>query len=285
MPAVVCKGVKINCRAAGPPDGRAAALFIHGLNTNMAFWHPLLVRRLGGSRRLLMFDLRGHGHSDLPVSGYTSADLANDALSVLDGFQVESADVVAHSFGAAVALQLARLAPERVRSLVILDGRLRLLQPELRLRNWSQFDRWQSRFKEVGITIDPDLEMDFRLPLRLGAEAWQMAREGMISDGFFVPSHGKRAAEKYRQLLTATNATAELCSDAGLTRESLRQFKRPIVAVYGSLSPYLPTCEGLRDEIPHCEFKDIPGAGHNFPFLRPLETAQAVEDFWLTGAS
>ena len=40
----------LNCLAAGKPRGAPAALLVHGLNTNLAFWHPRLLRELGDVR-------------------------------------------------------------------------------------------------------------------------------------------------------------------------------------------------------------------------------------------
>jgi pimeloyl-ACP methyl ester carboxylesterase len=189
---------------------------------------------------------------------------------------------VAHSFGAAVALQLMRLHPERVRSLVLLDGRARLLQPELRLRDWHQFERWQRHFDDAGISLDPNLELDFQLPLHIEGEAWSKAAKGLADDGFFVPTNGKRAEAKYRKLLTETTAPQDFRKDAGLSLESLRRIAQPTIVVYGSISPYLPTRDGLLREIPGCQSKSIANAGHNFPFLMPAETADVIERFWST---
>ena len=281
MKCVLHDGVKISCRVSGLSDGDDAALLIHGLNANMAFWHLLLVRRLGRRSRLIMYDQRGHGYSGLPPSGYTSADLATDALAVLDAFEVDRADVVAHSFGATVALQLARLYPERVRTLVVLDGCTRILQRKLRLCDWSQFERWQRHFADTGIVFDPDLELDFELPLRINGKAWSKAREALAADGFFVPTRGKRAMMKYRKLLTETAAPQEFRETAGLSLESMRQITQPTIAVYGAMSPYLPTRDGLLREIPGCQSETIENVGHNFPFLLPEKTAGVIERFWL----
>src|SRR4051812_19497330 len=96
--------VKLKGRIAGAERSASTALLIHGLNTNIAFWHPALVRALGESHRLLMYDQRGHGYSDMPATGYTCSELARDAAAILDAQDAPVADVIAHSFGAGVAL-------------------------------------------------------------------------------------------------------------------------------------------------------------------------------------
>lgn len=280
MLTVINNDVKISCRGAGLPDGAEAALFIHGMNTNMAFWHPLLVRRLGEQRRIAMFDLRGHGRSGIPEQGYTSAHLASDALAVLDELGLSQVDVVAHSFGATVALQVARQHPERVRSLVLLDGRARILQPEIRLGQWSQFERWQQKFAAAGVELDPNLEIDFRLPFTIDSEAWAAARDELVADGFFAPASSKRAVEKFRRLIQETAAPKELTEEAGLTLESLPTIHQPTLAIYGSYSPYLPTQEKFAELLPNCETAGIENLGHNFPLMAPEATSDAIEQFW-----
>lgn len=282
MLSVTIGDVKFSTRVTGESPEHGTCLLIHGLNTNMAFWHPLLVRGLGDARQLVMFDLRGHGYTDLTHNGYTTAQLAEDARGILDAYQVDSADIVAHSFGAGIALQLARLYPERVRSIVILDGRLHLVQPELRLQDWVLFERWRSHFAAVGIDISGMLDLDFTLPLHLhkaGIELGEI-RKNLRSDGFFLPSKSRRAALKYRKLITETDATKEFRDPAGMTLPGLAAISQPMKLVYGTLSPYLVTRDGLTPHLSNYELVMLPDAGHNFPFLRPRDTCDLVLDFW-----
>jgi pimeloyl-ACP methyl ester carboxylesterase len=273
--------VKFSTRITGLVAG-APCLLIHGLNTNMAFWHPVLVRALGDVRRLVMYDQRGHGYSDMPDSGYTTASLAEDARQILNAYEIESADVVAHSFGSGVALQLARLYPERVRSITIFDGRSHMLQPELRLGEWALFERWRGHFAAVGIEIPPTLDLDFTLPLYLHQSGIQLGevRRRLVADGFFLPSKSKRAAQKYRRLITETTAPVDFKDNAGLTPSLVEAIRQPTQLIYGSLSPYRPTHDGLVGLLPNCQSEFMEGAGHNFPFLQARETSERVLRFW-----
>jgi pimeloyl-ACP methyl ester carboxylesterase len=242
----------------------------------MAFWHPQVVRRLAADRLVVMYDQRGHGNSDMPASGYTLSELAADALAVLDAHQIHSADVVAHSFGTGVALQLARRHPARVRSVTVLDGRLRTLQGDVRLRDWAHFPRWAKRIEEAGMSVDPDWEIDCRLPLRMEAVDFSRISAGLEADGFFVPRVNKRSGEKYRRLLAETSALAEYDQPEGLTREVLCEIRQPVLLVYGTASPFLPTCDILASELADSRTEIIEGAGHNFPLSRPDATLAAL---------
>src|SRR3954467_11401922 len=109
--ALLESGLKLHYQRVGTgPD----VVMIHGLTGNLAVWHlriaPLLMDRF----RLLTYDLRGHGYSDMPPTGYTADDMAGDLLGLLDRLEIERASLVGHSFGADIALYFAHHFPERV---------------------------------------------------------------------------------------------------------------------------------------------------------------------------
>lgn len=76
---------------------------------------------LGMGRRLVRYHRRGYGQSDAAGGPASVAEQAGDALALLDELEIDRADLVGHSFGANVSIELARSAPERVRSLVLLE--------------------------------------------------------------------------------------------------------------------------------------------------------------------
>jgi lipase len=102
----------------GPPDG-VPLLALHGLTGHGARWRQLARTRLPGYR-VIAPDLRGHGRS-IPLPPWTLEQHAADLLAVVDGYGLDSVPVLAHSFGAAIAFHLARLAPGRLSKLLLLD--------------------------------------------------------------------------------------------------------------------------------------------------------------------
>ncbi|HEY9539067.1 MAG TPA: 3-oxoadipate enol-lactonase [Kiloniellaceae bacterium] len=97
-------------------DGRASAptlLLLNSLGTDFAMWDQV-VPLLCDSFRVLRMDTRGHGASDAPEGDYTIAELAADALCVLDAAGARTASVCGLSLGGMTALQLALAAPERI---------------------------------------------------------------------------------------------------------------------------------------------------------------------------
>ena len=97
----------------GPP-----LLLIHGLGYERHGWGPL-PRLLAEDFRVLVFDNRGIGESDVPPGPYSTGQMAGDALGVLDAAGVQRAHVIGTSLGGMVAQELVLAAPERVDRLVL----------------------------------------------------------------------------------------------------------------------------------------------------------------------
>jgi pimeloyl-ACP methyl ester carboxylesterase len=93
-------------------------LLVQGLGYARWGWDAV-VPGLAERYRVLTFDNRGIGESDKPAGPYTAAEMAADALQVLDAAGVEQAHVVGASLGGMIAQVLAADHPERVARLVL----------------------------------------------------------------------------------------------------------------------------------------------------------------------
>jgi 3-oxoadipate enol-lactonase len=100
------------------PKGAPVVLLSNSLGSNTRMWDPQ-VPALAERYRVVRYDLRGHGRSPAPDGPYTLADLAADALALLDRLDVERAHMVGLSLGGMVSMQLAATAPERVDRMVL----------------------------------------------------------------------------------------------------------------------------------------------------------------------
>jgi 3-oxoadipate enol-lactonase/4-carboxymuconolactone decarboxylase len=101
------------------PAAAPALLLIHSLGSDHTLWDPI-VPELTRHFRVLRYDQRGAGASPVPDGPYEVADLAADALALLDRLGVARAHVCGTSLGGAVGLWLARHAPARVERLAVL---------------------------------------------------------------------------------------------------------------------------------------------------------------------
>ncbi|MDR5865841.1 alpha/beta fold hydrolase [Halomonas koreensis] len=92
---------------------------IHGLLGSADNWRSHL-KQWQAERRVIAVDLRNHGRSP-HAPGMAYADQAADVLALLDRLEIPRAHLLGHSMGGKVAISLARLAPDRVASLIVAD--------------------------------------------------------------------------------------------------------------------------------------------------------------------
>jgi pimeloyl-ACP methyl ester carboxylesterase len=98
--------------------GEPAVVLTHGLASSTATWSAQ-VDAFAAHRRVVTWDLRGHGQSPSPPGEYRIADLAADLRDVFDGCGLARAVVLGHSAGGVVAMQFALDYPERTAGLVL----------------------------------------------------------------------------------------------------------------------------------------------------------------------
>ncbi|HMV40482.1 MAG TPA: alpha/beta hydrolase [Plasticicumulans sp.] len=116
MPMLDLPDCRLHYRETG---SGAPLLLLHGNFASQQWWAPQFADPPAG-RRLIAPDLRGLGDSGRPGHGYDVPCAAADVLALLDALDIERCDVVGHSLGGVVALQLAILQPQRIRSLLLL---------------------------------------------------------------------------------------------------------------------------------------------------------------------
>ena len=102
-------------------DGRRVTVLLHGLLFSRDM-HDALARALAErGHRVVTLDLLGHGESDRPTDmwHYSMTEFGHEVVALLDHLEVEEAVVMGTSLGANVTLEVAALAPERLRGMVI----------------------------------------------------------------------------------------------------------------------------------------------------------------------
>ena len=102
------------------PGSTRPVLAIHGLSSTSRLWSWTLAA--APDVDLVAADLSGRGWSTPRSDASTLAGHVADQLAVLDALGLGTVDVLGMSLGGFVAVQLAATAPERVRSLTLLDG-------------------------------------------------------------------------------------------------------------------------------------------------------------------
>lgn len=286
MPKVNVNGVcinysQINCERK---DACEDVVMIHGLAASLAFWGfhhaPVFSKRY----RVTIFDLRGHGRSEMTEGGYSPCNLTVDLQLLLDKLQIRRAHFIAHSFGGIIALKLARLDPQRICSITIADTHITAVRNMQHDMKWSFGDKIQPILHRNNILMDVnDPYFGYRLLTEI---ARKQIKNQLFTPDFqelvssFVGRFGGRSAVQWLKLMETTRAETEIMRDDDLSLQDLKMFKFPILAVYGEHSQSMLTGKNLLDVWPHADFRCVRNGGHFFPVSRPRRFIKFCEQFW-----
>lgn len=108
-----CRDLEVSWREWGHGE---PLVLVHGLGDDHRTWRNVLPW-LVVQRRVIAYDLRGHGETELGEAAGTLAQLADDLVALLDALELDRADLAGHSLGGTVVLRAAIESPDRVRRL------------------------------------------------------------------------------------------------------------------------------------------------------------------------
>ena len=129
MPLIQAGGLRHYYRIDGN-DGRSVVMFAHSLGCDHTQWDAQAAD-LEAHFRVLRYDLRGHGATDVPAGDYTIERLARDALAIAGALGIERFAFCGLSLGGMIGQWLAAHAPERVTHLVLANTSSRYPDPSL----------------------------------------------------------------------------------------------------------------------------------------------------------
>jgi proline iminopeptidase len=234
--------------------------------------------RFGRDAALVYVDLRGHGRSSAPpdADGYTISSAADDLAALVAARHDPPVDVIAHDFGAAVAVAFAARHADVVRRVVLVSPLRDAAQVRAvagRSRDALGEAGW-SRVLEL-TTAQGTLRDARSLPLlfrRLGPMWWHAQPSDAVVDAM-----ARRVV--YRADSDANFLQDVLRWDARLVAGDVRA---PVLVVAGASDlTFLPSeSRELAEALPHGSFLSIDGAGH-LPFVERGDAfAVAVERFF-----
>jgi pimeloyl-ACP methyl ester carboxylesterase len=241
-----------------------AVLLIGGMGASMDWWEEEFCQRLAaGGRFVIRYDHRDTGQSvSYPAGapGYTGADLAADAVGVLDAFGRRSAHLAGVSMGGALAQQVALAHPDRVDSLVLIStspavpcgSELPPMSDELRAYYTTEVPHpdWTERAAVIDYLVDYERRLE-------GAEYFDEAH---------VRALVARIADRTTDM-AASMMNHALIEEGELARGRLDEITAPTLVIHGTADPLFPYGHGeaLAREIPHAELLPLEGVGHQVP--------------------
>jgi len=100
-----------------------AVVLIHPIGGNTEIWNNEIKIMLKRKIRVIAYDLRGHGKSEIgKIQAFTMYDLVNDLRNLVDYLGVKKCSFVGHSIGGQISCIFAITYPERVNSLIIISS-------------------------------------------------------------------------------------------------------------------------------------------------------------------
>ncbi|HUQ69546.1 MAG TPA: alpha/beta hydrolase [Planctomycetaceae bacterium] len=263
MPTIDANGVTFHYLQAGQgPD----LFLLHGLSGNLATWHLRIVPLLQEHFRVTTYDLRGHGRSSMPPSGYTTGDMAGDLNALMDALGIARAAFVGHSFGADIVLHFALLHPNRASRLALIEPGIPALVHDRKLGQWEGWEFWARDLERM--TGEP-------VPRERWSDVAYMVRRSVEIPIVYGPLKGlPRRKDRILKLLDTTTMIADYETVGELTLQNLATIQHPKLLIYDGGSAWLSSFRVLRDLLVNCTPIVLPGA--EMRHFAPLEAPELL---------
>jgi 3-oxoadipate enol-lactonase len=243
--------------------GRGEPLvLIHGLGDDHRAWRrtlPDLMLR----RRVILYDLRGHGETTLGKPDGTLRQLAGDLVALLEAIGVERADVAGFSLGGTIAMRAAIDHPDHVGRLVLVATSSRVGRSAAgwygeRRKMVEHDDAWLRE------TLDRDT-----------ADVYAQS-PNELEEGLLIRRQSTADPRGYGNACAAMVAlgTAPLDPELG-------NIKSPTLIVASDLDQHCPpkAAEIIAAGVPGSRLEVLTGSGHAIPVERPKDLAAAINKF------
>lgn len=228
-------------------------VLIHGHTFDATLWDDQ-VSPLAEQYRVITYDVRGHGQSEVPASGYWSSSYAEDLRQLLDHLGVEKAVLVAQAAGGSIAGTFCFDAPERVPALVLAGVRFggsSAREPE---GDYRRAVKELARARGVRVAMEA---------LWLPRPVFQGARLRPS-----VYEHLRRMCLGFSGVSYLDDTPAP--HEAGLN-DRLGEIRVPALLLYGDLDSVgvVETADRARATMPQVEVRLMPGTGHTLNMEEP----------------
>ncbi|HTR13876.1 MAG TPA: acetoin dehydrogenase dihydrolipoyllysine-residue acetyltransferase subunit [Roseiarcus sp.] len=244
-------------RYAKRGEGGDAVILVHGFGGDLDNW-LFNIDALASRATVYALDLPGHGQSTKTVPENGFIGLAKGLLDFMDALGIERAHLIGHSMGGAISILAALEAPERVRSLTLIDSAG--LGSEINADYLNAFVSASSRRE-----LKPVVEQLFADP--------QLVSRQMLEDLLkYKRIDGVEAALKSISAQFLADGRQQLA-----LAPKLAGFDKPILVVWGEDDRVIPAAHAKALE-GRAKLEVIPGAGH----MAQMEKASRVNEVILT---
>ncbi|USG64805.1 alpha/beta fold hydrolase [Brevibacillus ruminantium] len=253
--------IEICTESFGNPE-HPAVLLIMGAMCSMVYWDEEFCQRLADTGRyVIRYDNRDVGRSTVYEPGsshYTVADMAEDAVGVLDAYGIDRAHLVGLSLGGMIAQVIARNHPQRVLTLTLIASSI--YGSDDNHRDLPPMDERILAYHAKGATLDwSDKE----------AVADYLVSGSALLCGSKHVFEEERAYNQVTQEIQRARNLLSMFNHALLKGDDsyeglLKEIQVPALVIHGTEDTILPVEHGraLAEEIPHASLLLLEGTGH-----------------------
>ena len=246
---IKANGIQIHYELTGKEDGPVVVLS-HSLGSSLSMWDPQM-DSLRPHFRVLRYDTRGHGDSEVAGGAYTLELLVEDAIGLFDALNISRVHWVGLSMGGMIGQGIALRYADRLQSLILCDTAALISEEAQPL--------WQER-------IDTARDKGVRALVDASMERW------------FTPSFVSQASQmlaRVREQFLATPVDGFIGCIEAIRRlnylDRLEEIKIPTLIIVGEDDPGTPVSasQAMHGRILNSRLVIVPSAQHLSNVERP----------------
>ncbi|MCH9627783.1 MAG: Rhodomycin D methylesterase DauP [Chlamydiales bacterium] len=245
-----------------------AVLLISGAGAHAHFWTDTFCRSLiEAGFFLIRYDLRDVGLSDSGGGDYTLQDLVDDAIGILNVYNIRAAHIVGHSMGSYIGQLMALSHPERMLSLTSLSAgpageTERLLAPQTDTEKEVMIATWR-------VMLRNRPTQDFEESYPGFAAVWERLNGNIAVDESLARAYTQEMYTRSRYPVGAHEPHMKVMQQMAQTlkerKEMFTKITLPTLIIHGAEDPLVPLERGgkaLAEVLPQAELEVIPEMGH-----------------------
>lgn len=243
-------------------------VLLHGFTGSTKTWHEV-VEQMPTTKRIILIDLIGHGHTASPkqLHFYTMKEQVELLEAFFNWKGLQSFSLVGYSMGGRVALAYAMKYPARIKKLVLESASPGLESLEDREARMESDQLLASRIEEAGVETFVDYWQDiplFKSQKKLSEAQQKAIRQERLQQSAIGLANSLRGMGTGRQ--------------KSYWRE-LSNFEKPVVLLSGELDKkFIKKAEQMAALFPQCDHQTILGVGHAIHVENPQSFATIVKE-------
>jgi pimeloyl-ACP methyl ester carboxylesterase len=243
MAEILANGVRLHVQRLAPapgvlPSGKTIVL-LHGLIVDdlSSYYFTLANPLAAAGHDVVLYDLRGHGHSERPRTGYSLTDGIADLDGLLTALDIyRPVHLVGNSYGGAIAIGMAVQHPDRVADVTMIEG------------HYADEGFGQEMTETLGLVTAGIHDEKWRTWIaERGRKTMKLARRGVT-------------------LIENTSIEQDLLATIPHSRAALQALQIPILAIYGGASEMLERARRLERLVTGTRLIVLPDLDHRVLF-------------------